>query len=387
MRWTLGLIVLTIAIAAAVGMWVLRPTGEGRPSTQSFAGSGVTFMDGRVTSIAPTSCDQLGSASSSTPPATTPSAAKCGHGQVRLTDGPESGSTVSVDLPPEVVRAGTGAGLVIMRVPGQAGGSPAYTYYDMQRGRPLVVLALLFAVVVVLVARGRGVRSLIGLALAAAVVVTYLLPALLEGHNPIALGLVVSVAIMIVVLYLTHGVSARTTTALLGTFAGLGITAVVGAIAVNQVHLTGVSSDENSALQQVAQQLDLSHLLTCGIILAGLGILNDVTITQSSAVWELYEAGARSGPLSLYRQAMRIGRDHIASTVYTIVFAYAGAALPVLLLISLYDAPLGRVLTSADIAEELVRTMASAIGLVLAVPATTALAVLVVSSLRRPMPV
>jgi uncharacterized membrane protein len=382
MRWTLGAIVLGIAAAAALGMWVLRPTGEGRPTTQTFAGDGVTFIQGQVKSIAPLDCDQLGFVDPSAPQRPLAANARCGRAQVLLTDGAESGKTVTVDVPPEVRRAGAGADLVIMKVPGEGDGSP-YTYYDMQRGRPLTVLALLFVVVVVLVARGRGVRSLIGLGIAAACVVMYLLPALLEGHNPVALGLVVSVVLMVVILYLTHGVSMRTTTALLGTYAGLAITALVGAVAVNQIHLSGVSSDENTALQQVAQQLDLSHLLTCGIILAGLGILNDVTITQSSAVWELYEAGSRSGPIRMYRQAMRIGRDHIASTVYTIVFAYAGAALPVLLLISLYDAPLSRVLTASDIAEELVRTMASAIGLVLAVPATTALAVLVVGSLRH----
>jgi uncharacterized membrane protein len=147
---------------------------------------------------------------------------------------------------------------------------------------------------------------------------------------------------------------------------------------VRAAHLTGISNDENSLLAQTATELDLRALLTCGIILAGLGVLNDVTITQASAVWELREAGPGIPAGRLYRTAMRIGRDHIASTIYTIVFAYAGAALPVLLLIELYGQPLTTVLTNADIAEELVRTMASAIGLVLAVPITTALAVLVI---------
>jgi uncharacterized membrane protein len=111
-------------------------------------------------------------------------------------------------------------------------------------------------------------------------------------------------------------------------------------------------------------------------------VLNDVTITQASAVWELREAAPGMAPRRLYRTAMRIGRDHIASTIYTIVFAYAGVALPVLLLIDLYGQPLGTVLTSPDIAEELVRTMASAIGLVLAVPLTTAVAVAVATADR-----
>jgi uncharacterized membrane protein len=381
-RWTLGLTVLAVAVAAALGMWVLRPTGKDRPTMQSFAGSGVTFLHGQVRSIAPLDCDQFDFSDPTLPPRPPSKNARCGRAAVAITSGAEAGKTVSVDLPPEVRRGGTGLRLLIMKVPGEGQGSP-YTFYDVERGRPLLALAALFVLVVVLVARGRGLRALIGLGIAALCLVRYLLPALLEGHNPAQLGLVVSVAIMIVVLYLTHGISVRTTTALLGTFAGLAITAVVGAVAVNQVHLTGVSSEESTALQQVAQQLDLRHVLTCGIILAGLGILNDVTITQSAAVWELYGASPGSGRAGLYRQAMRIGRDHIASTVYTIVFAYAGAALSVLLLISLSDAPMSMVLTSNDIAEELVRTMASAIGLVLAVPATTALAVLVVGSVRR----
>jgi uncharacterized membrane protein len=383
MRVALGLVVLAIAAAAAVGMWALRPTGVGRPHVQGLGfAAGVAVLHGQVASIAPLDCSQLDFSDPTLPPRTPSKNARCGRARVALSSGAESGRTVSVDLPPEVRAGGLGLRILVMKVPGVGQGSP-YTFYDVERTRPLLALAGLFVLVVVAVARGRGLRALLGLGLAAFVVVKYLLPALLEGHNPVQLGLAVSVAIMVVVLYLTHGVSTRTTTALLGTFAGLGITAAVGAVAVTQVHLTGVTSEEATMLQQVAPQLDLRHLLTCGIILAGLGILNDVTITQSSAVWELHEAGAGPGRLRLYRQAMRIGRDHIASTVYTIVFAYAGAALSVLLLISMADAPMSMILTSNDIAEELVRTMASAIGLVLAVPATTALAVMVVSSARR----
>jgi uncharacterized membrane protein len=303
--------------------------------------------------------------------------AQCGQAFVRL----DNSTMITVDVPPEVVRAGVGTGVVIMKVADQSG-SP-YSYYDIARGKPLVLLAILFCVVVAGVARWRGIRALIGLGLAFLVVGKFLLPALLEGHSPVALGLATSGAIMVMVLYLAHGVSARTTTALLGTMAGVLIIAGLGSASVAAAHLTGVSSDDNSALQQVAQQLDLSNLLTCGIILAGLGILNDVTITQSAAVWELWELAPQTSARRLYTQAMRIGRDHIASTVYTVVFAYAGAALPVLLLISIYDQPLLRTLTSLDIGEELVRTMAGGVGLVLSVPATTALAVLVVSSIRK----
>ena len=379
MRLVLGAVVLLIAVVTAVGMWVLRPTGEGRPAVKDSSVSGVEYLHGRVTSIVPLDCDEFGAPASATTSA--PASARCGRAAVRITAGPEKGSTVSVDLPPDARRSGTGVDLILLKVPGEGEGSP-YTYYDTERGRPLTWLAIAFALTVVAVARWRGLRSLVGLAVAGAVVVKYLMPALLDGHSPVATGMFSSVAIMIVVLYLAHGVSARTTTALLGTFAGLAITAGVGTLAVAQAHLTGVSSEDNAALQQAAQQIDLRNLLTCGIILAGLGILNDVTITQSSAVWELYEAAPDIPPMRLYRQAMRIGRDHIASTVYTVVFAYAGAALPVLLLITLVNQPVARILTSSDISEEIVRTMAGGIGLVLAVPVTTALATLVVRSLQ-----
>ena len=379
MRITLATVVLVIALATALGMWVLRPTGEDRPAVRDSSVSGVEYLHGTVTSIAPLDCDEFGAPDAST--TKSPVEAKCGRAAVKITSGQDEGSTVSVDLPPDARRAGTGINLVLLKVPGEGDDSP-YTFYDIERGLPLTWLAIAFALTVVAVARWRGFRSLVGLAIAGAVVVKYLMPALLDGRSPVAVGLVTSAAIMIVVLYMAHGVSARTTTALLGTFAGLAITAGVGTLAVAQAHLTGVSSDDNAALQQVAQQIDLRNLLTCGIILAGLGILNDVTITQSSAVWELYDAAPDLPPLRLYRQAMRIGRDHIASTVYTVVFAYAGAALPVLLLISLVNQPVARILTSSDISEEIVRTMAGGIGLVAAVPVTTALATLVVRSLQ-----
>jgi uncharacterized membrane protein len=379
MRLALASAVLVIAAVTAGGMWVLRPTGEDRPPVRDSSVPGVEYLHGKVTSIAPLDCDDFGAPDAATNRAAV--GAKCGRAAVKISSGQEAGSTVSVDLPPDARRAGTGIDLVLMKVPGEGEGSP-YTFYDMERGAPLTWLAIAFALTVVAVARWRGLRSLVGLAIAGAVVVKYLMPALLDGRSPVAVGLVSSAAIMIVVLYLAHGVSARTTTALLGTFAGLAITAGVGTLAVAQAHLTGVSSEDNAALQQVAQQIDLRNLLTCGIILAGLGILNDVTITQSSAVWELYDAAPDLPPLRLYRQAMRIGRDHIASTVYTVVFAYTGAALPVLLLISLVDQPVARILTSSDISEEIVRTMAGGIGLVAAVPVTTALATLVVRSLQ-----
>jgi uncharacterized membrane protein len=191
---------------------------------------------------------------------------------------------------------------------------------------------------------------------------------------------------MFVVLYLAHGPSLRTSVALAGTLAGVGLTTLVAVLAIHHGHLTGITDESGAILSTFAGDVSFQGLLTCAVIVAGLGVLNDVTITQASAVWELRAAGEGLSGRELFTSAMRIGRDHIASTIYTIVFAYAGTALMVLLLLYYYDRPFLDLLSSEDIAEEITRTLASAIGLVLAVPITTAIAVACVAGPGVPMP-
>ena len=189
-------------------------------------------------------------------------------------------------------------------------------------------------------------------------------------------GLIGSSAIMFVVLYATHGFSARTTTALVGTLFGLVLIAGLGYVATRWAHLSGVAAEDDYVLAAAAPNLKLTSVVICGVIIAGLGVLNDVTITQASAVWEL--ADSDQSNKKLFTRAMRIGRDHIASTVYTIAFATAGASLSVLLLIAVYDRPLFQVLQAEQFAGEIVRTLVGSIGLVLAVPLTTAVGTAVV---------
>jgi uncharacterized membrane protein len=207
-----------------------------------------------------------------------------------------------------------------------------------------------------------------------------MLPGLVEGKPPLLLALVGSTVIMIGVLYFAHGFSARTSTALLGTMFGLAITALLAAWATDAANLAGVGSHDAATLTNISDNISISGIILCGLIISGLGVLNDVTITQSSAVWELWELAPETSARQLFTSAMRIGRDHIASTVYTIAFAYAGAALPVLILVMLYERPLGDALTSAELSEEVIRTLVGSVGLVLAVPVTTLIAVLVVKA-------
>jgi uncharacterized membrane protein len=273
-----------------------------------------------------------------------------------------------------------------MLVPAQEGAPEAYSFLQVQRGSPLVVLAILFVVVVAVVARAKGLLALLGLVFGGFIIIAFMLPALLEGRSGLLVASIGSSAIMFVVLYLAHGLSIRTSTALAGTLFGVAITAVLGIAAVDVARLSGVADDESATLASFVQHMSPRELLTAAIIVAGLGVLNDVTITQSSAVWELRAAAPHLGRMDLFRSGMRIGRDHIASTIYTIVFAYAGAALPVLMLLFLYERPVLELLQTESLAEEIVRTLASAVGLVLAVPATTAIAALTVSGPQSPHP-
>lgn len=241
------------------------------------------------------------------------------------------------------------------------------------------MLAGLFALAVICLGRWKGVRALVGLGISLGVLGVFVLPAVLEGGNPLAIALVGSSAIALTALYLTHGFSARTTTAVLGTLMSLVLVGVLAAVFVDLARFTGLSDEEATILQVFASQIDLRGLLLGGILIGALGVLDDVTVTQVSAVWELKAANPDYRVRDLYRSAVRIGRDHIASTVNTLVLAYAGASLPLMLLFTQADQGLVDVLNGEAVAIEVVRTLAGSIGLVASVPFTTAVAALVVA--------
>ncbi|PFG34911.1 YibE/F family protein [Sanguibacter antarcticus] len=302
----------------------------------------------------------------------------------------ETGEDVVVQVPSEYVAAGVEIGdqYKILDIPDAVLEGTQYQFLDFKRDVPIAILAIAYALVVLTVARWRGLAAMAGLVISFVVVVKFTLPALLSGESVIGVALVTSASVMFVVLYLAHGFNARTSTALLGTFLGLVITTVLAAWAVDATKVTGLLDDNMRFLPAYAPNVDITGIALCGIVLAGLGVLNDVTITQASAVWELRAVSPDMSRLELFRRGMRIGRDHIASTVYTVAFAYLGAALPMLLIISLVRTSLGQTLTSGEIAQEVVRTLVGSIGLVLAIPATTAIAALAVggSGVLTPVP-
>jgi uncharacterized membrane protein len=362
-------VVLAIAALAIAAMVVLWPEPGKVPHDKNpYGGQGVTTINARVTGVDPFNCNSGGEGPDGLPQVK----GDCAHITATIDEG-----TATFDLDAARYKAGIKAGdeVKILRI-APKGQTVSYEFLDFRRGLPLTALAAIFSVLVVLVARWRGLFALVGIAVTMLALTKFILPAFLAGESPLPVAIVGSTVIMIVVLYLAHGISIRTTSALFGTLVGIGLTGLLGLGATAWTSLSGVGSENDQVLVATVPGIHLSGVVAATMVIAGLGVLNDVTVTQASAVWELraLKPAMRAG--TLFASAMRIGRDHIASSVYTLVFAYAGSAMTILLLITAYQQSLGTMATTEEIGTEIVRTIVGAIGLVLAVPITTAFAVL-----------
>ncbi len=309
-------------------------------------------------------------------------AGTCKKATIRVDTGKDKGRTFTEIVQPDQSRQLDQGEKVVVSYEPSAPKNLQYSVTDVNRTLPMALLAGIFAVAVVVVGRMRGLAALIALAVSFVLLSFFILPAILQGSNPLAVAVVGSSAIMLIALYMCHGLSARTSVAVIGTLISLGLIGVLGSLFIGWAALTGNTDDSTGLIHGLYPDIDMSGLLLAGVIIGSLGVLDDVTVTQTSAVWELHEANPSMSRRGLYRAGIRIGRDHIASVVNTLVLAYAGAALPLLLLFSVARSGVGTVATSELVAEEIVRTLVGSIGLVASVPVTTALAALVVSADR-----
>lgn len=346
-KWSLGIVMALLFVATVVGVVGLWPRDA--PPQQPWLDPGASLVAGSITSLVPDD-------------------GKTGHMVVLL----DNGKTVDVPADPSAPlnEARIGQRVQVMVLQGQSGA----TFFDYERGAPLLFLAVLFVAIVVAVAGWKGVAALAGLVVALTMVWIFTLPALGVGQNPLLVALVTAAVVMFAVVYLAHGVSVKTTTALLGTFAGIAAVAALAWWAIPATSLTPLQDEVMGQLPSQFPGINVRGILLCGMVLAGVGVLNDVTITQASSVWELRTAAPTASRSTIYSQAMRIGRDHIASTVYTIAFAYVGTALALLLLASRLNFTILQLLTFNTIAQEIVATLVASISLVAAIPITTALA-------------
>jgi uncharacterized membrane protein len=254
-------------------------------------------------------------------------------------------------------------------------GAESFNLKDIERRPHLLYLALLFAALTLVFAGWQGARALLSLFLSIGAILFLLVPALLSGYSPAAASLVISVIILAVMLFVTHKINPRSVIAFFGTVSAVVITCGIAAWSVSSMRLTGFGAEASVYLNfSVGGTLDLSGLLLGGIIIGLLGILDDVSITQASVVEELRAANPALGCKELYIRAVRVGRNHIGSLINTLAFAYVGAALPLVLFFAHTDATWLTTINQELVAAEIARIVIGSIGLVLAVPITTALA-------------
>ncbi|HEX5543091.1 MAG TPA: YibE/F family protein [Micromonospora sp.] len=367
------IVLVPIAVLTLIGLMLLWP--DGRPA--NVHGEGPTRVFGQVVDVRAVDCPQL--PEEAEPPIDDPTG-RCGTVTVKLTDGPDAGEQIVTDLPfgPGAVTVDKGDRVVLLHLPDALSGQP-YSIVDHQRAAPLWLLGAAFAVAVIAFGRWRGLRALVGLSVTFVVLLLFIVPAILDGRSPLLVAIVGSSAIMLTVLYLTHGFRLTTTIAVVGTLVSLTITAALSALATTGTRLSGIADETSTYLSLTHGEVNMRGLLLAGIVIGSLGVLDDVTITQSTTVTELARANTGYGFRQLYGAATRVGRAHIASVINTIVLAYAGASLPLMLLFAAGNDPIGAVLTSELIAQELVRSVVGTVGLIAAVPITTALAAAVIA--------
>ena len=363
-RRRLSIAVIGCALVAVVAALVTWPTGE----KENTFNLGADLYNGTVASVGECAADAVPQGAEDI---------ECVSVQVEISEGVDAGQLF--ELPPFYQPRTTfaeGDDLVLAKIEGE--GAPyRYAFSDRDRKGSLVVLTAAFAGAVILLGRLRGLSALAGLVTTVLVLGFYTLPALLEGQSALIVAAVSSGLIAVIALYTSHGFNPMTTVAVLGTLLALALTVFLGVVFIDLAELSGFATEESLFIEGVGD-VDVRGLLLAGLVLGALGALDDVTVTQASVVFELRRSNPRQSRRDVFASAMRVGRDHVASTVNTLFLAYAGAALPLLLLFSVGQLPFADVANSEIVATEIVRTLVGSIGLVASVPLTTWLAVTVV---------
>jgi uncharacterized membrane protein len=362
----LGVLALVVCLLLATlgGMVALWPDESGGIELDESLRA--PTYDAEVVGLTPTQCQS-------------PEATGCVRVRAELKGGPEEGKTTEFAAgestsDPEFVK-GDRVRLARNEIPeGSPPGLDPYTFSDYDRRGPMLWLLLAFAAVVVVFGRIRGLLSLVGLGLSVAVIATFIVPAILDGKSPLGVAIVGSMAVMFATMALAHGVGPKSVAASLGTTAALLLTAGLAILFTEVANITGFSSEEATLLQGVAGELSLEGLVLAGIVIAALGVLDDLTISQASSVMALRRSNPAHGVRELYKGAIAIGRDHVAATVNTLVLAYVGASLPVLLVFSVGGIPFADAINREAVSQQIIGTLVGSIGLIAAVPLTTAIA-------------
>jgi uncharacterized membrane protein len=359
----LAIPVLALAVITVVGLVALWPSAEQhRGKSQAFGGQTVAaevtaVRDIRCPGPTPQRCRQL--------------QVKVGARSAALTLGPSN-------IAPHVEQGDPIRVQPIAAPPGAKHVEP-YAFAGLDRRGTLLWIVIAFAALVFVMTRWRGLLALLGLGLSLLLVTQFIVPAIAQGSSPLLVALVGSLAVMFVTVGLTYGFSPQSAAAILGIAGSLLFAAVVGTIAVHAARLDGQSSEYSTVLSQANARISLQGIVLGGLVIASLGVLADMAVTQASAVMALRRANPGLSPRALFSSGFGVGRDHLVATTHTLVLVYVGATLPLLLVLHSVGVGFTDALNAQDVAEPIVATLVGAMALLISVPLTTALATLLVS--------
>ena len=357
--------VVAIAIATLAGLIALWPHGDSTP--RQIAGTSPTIA-ATVQRVVDVRCPG-------------PAGQRC---RELVVDVNGRSTTLSVGPTATAPAVTAGDSIRVSKVPIPAGtpgfekASP-YVFSDVDRHRSILWLALALGLLALVALRWRGLLAVVGVGLSLLLLTLFVVPALLAGRPAILVALVGSLAVMFVTLVLTNGVGAQTLSAALGISATLGLTSVLAVGASNLARLDGKVSEVSGVLSAGNPGLSLQGVVIAGMVIGALGVLADTGVTQASAVMALRRANPLLQARELYRSALTVGRDHLSATIHTLVLAYAGASLPLLLALSATQSNVTDALNFQDTAEPIIATVIGCAGLIAAVPLTTALSALFIS--------
>lgn len=294
--------------------------------------------------------------------------------KVEVLDGPQEGEIITIENDYLKLKKGN---KFYFNYLVDINGSEKYGVINIDRRDSLVLLVLIFVGVIIWFGRWQGARSLLALVTSFLAIFYILLPGLLNGWNPLITSSLVASGILFGAIFFTHGFNRESLVAYSGTMIAVCITALFALFAVGITSLSGFASEESTYLNLgTGGTLDFTGLLLGAIIIGILGVLDDIAVTQAAVVTELYDANPGISKKEVYSRALRIGREHVGALVNTLVLAYTGASLPILLYFKLSDMSFGSVVNLEVFATEVVRAIVGSIGLILTVPIVTMLAVI-----------
>ncbi len=359
---TLTAIATALLVATVVAMVAMWPSKDKTEPSQALGGKTVA-AEVQSSSLAP--CGPAGQ--------------RCRELTATISEGPDKGDTAVLTLGPQEATQSVDPGATIrVSIDSQApAGAAKYGFVDIDRRTPLILLVIAFAIIGVVVARRQGFFAVIGLLCSVALITTFLVPAILAGESPLLVSVVAGMAVMFITLGLTYGLSAQSLAAATGIGICLLLATLLGSLALDSTQLDGRGGEYAQVLTQAnVAGISLEGIVLAGMVIGALGVLTDTAVTQASAVMAVRRSNPTLGVRELYHEGFTVGRDHLAATIHTLVMAYVGTLLPLLLVLEAADVGLSDALNGQLLAEPLVATIIGSIALMASVPLTTALTAL-----------